>query len=133
MKTQTLTHIASVRLESLSLAEQTMHLLGWNWDQYTDHQFEQYCNFVDRLCHGWPLIRQEILYSPIFRGFWINEWNERTQCDWLPMALDNRDMEAYVMDEYLFLHSVARLYNDEAFSQGYHHALALIRKGGQAC
>ena len=94
MKTKTLTHIAKVRLESLTQSEQVMELLGWNWDQYTEHQFEQYCLFVDKVCQGWPRVREEILYSPVFRGFWINQWIIRNEWDWLPMAIDCRDNHA---------------------------------------
>lgn len=131
MKTKTLTHIARVRLESLTQSGQVMELLGWNWDQYTGHQFEQYLLFVDKVCQGWPRVREEILYSPVFRGFWINEWNIRTAIDWLPMAIDNQDNHAWCFEEYLHLHNHIRLMGDQHFDLAYHHTLGVIRKGGR--
>lgn len=129
MKTQTLTHIESIRLESLSLAEQTIQLLGWNWEQYTEHQFSEYCQFVDRICEGWyPEVRKQILYSPIFRGYWINEWNERTAIDWLPMASEDGNSHAYNLEEYFFLHDHMRLLNDDDFLMGYHRVTDMIRR-----
>src|SRR5690606_5750025 len=131
MKTKTLTHIAKVRLESLTQSEQVMELLGWNWDQYTEHQFEQYLLFVDKVCDGWPRVREEILYSPVFRGFWINEWNLRNEFDWLPMAIDCRDNHALCFDEYLYIHNHMRLMDEQHFNLAYHHTLGVIKKGGR--
>jgi len=127
---KTLTHIAKVRLESLTLSGQVMELLGWSWEQYTEHQFEQYCLFVDKVCQGWPRVREEILYSPVFRGFWINEWNQRNEWDWLPLATDCRDDFALIYDEYLYNHSHVRLLADDYFLSAYNHLLEVMRKGG---
>ena len=131
MKTKTLTHIAQIRLESLTQSEQVMELLGWNWDQFTEHQFEQYCLFVDKVCKGWPRVREELLYSEVFRGFWINQWNIRNEWDWLPMAIDCRDNHALYFDEYLYIHNHMRLMDDQAFSLAYNHLLEVMRKGGR--
>lgn len=132
MKTETLTHKQKVKLEHLSQAAQVCNLLGWTWEQFTEHQFEQYLLFVDKICQGWPAVREEIQSSPVFRGFWINEWNQRVALDWLPMAIDNCEAEAYIMDEYLFVNNHIRLLNDEQFMVGYNHVCRMIRKGDKS-
>lgn len=132
MKTLTKTsHIGTVRNNNLELKDQVQSCLDWTDQEYCDHQFEQYCEFVESLTTGWHKVREQILYSAVFRGFWNNNWSERDR-EFLGFAetflQDNTDPEdiAYVLDEYRFSNSAKRLLEDDEFMSKYYQILKLL-------
>ena len=122
--------------------------LDWSEDQYYQHQYEQYEEFLKRMLHGFPeSVCNKIRYSPLMRGLWNNEWFNRTSGRFLIMAshLLFEGMEVYedgelyiiepiegakehVYDEYMFIHNGKLLVNDVDFLIRYSHVLELIRK-----
>ncbi|MBD1394292.1 hypothetical protein [Mucilaginibacter glaciei] len=130
MKTKELiikrTHIALVRAENNSQLSEVCELLEWTEEHYCKHQFYQYQMFVKSLCEGWPAVRFEIEYSPLFRGFFNNEWSSRNDTDFLPFSYDCKFDVPYMLEEYLFIHSYKRLLNDELFMMRFEHVRAMI-------
>ncbi|MEO7212625.1 hypothetical protein [Mucilaginibacter sp.] len=120
------THIAEVRETNTSQMGEVCDLLGWTIDQYTDYQFYQYQMFVWELCKGWPMVRKEIEYSPVFRGFWNNEWSHRNQHEFLPFAYDIKYDKWQMLEEYRLLNDHEALLNDDAFLIRYEHVRRLI-------
>src|SRR5690606_16555873 len=59
-------------------ATEICKILGWTDQQYYDHQYLQYEDFLKRslFCAN---IEQynEVRYSELMRGFWNNEWVQR--------------------------------------------------------
>lgn len=98
--------------------------LGMTDEQYCWHQFNEYCAFVEKLTGGWGMIRAQLLYSPVFRGFWNNEWARRNREDFLPFA-EGLELETN-LSEYDFIHSHVRLMNDEEFMDRYNNILKII-------
>ncbi|WP_286755471.1 hypothetical protein [Roseivirga sp. UBA838] len=119
------THIAKVRAAMQTTREQVQQLLGWDQQAYCDFQFQQYCAFVEKITDGWPQVRNDLMYSPVFRGFWNYEWNIRDQRDWLSFASDCEDY-GYKLSEYLFLNDHLRLLQDEDFMRAYNQTLEVI-------
>lgn len=127
MNTKT-THIQKVRQSNLEAMHQVQQILSWSHDRYCQYQFQQYCRFVEEITQGWDLVRKEIMYSPVFRGFWNNEWNARDHEDFLCSATDCEDSR-YNLEEYLFLHDTDRLMEDDDFMHRYSNILNIIRYG----
>lgn len=98
--------------------------LGMTSEQYCQHQFREYCAFVETIAEGWEKVRTQILYSPVFRGFWNNEWARRNREDFLPFAAD-MDLEVNLA-EYDFIHSHERLMHDDEFMERYNNVLRII-------
>lgn len=139
------TIIGELRNEVAGNASEVCHLLGWTFEQYCLHQLEVYTRLVDRLFEGYPEeLKQNLLYSPVFRGFFNKEWDLRNR-EFIPFAIDitSRVMavdclgelhdefwgmhgDAYLLDEYLFLNSVTRLVNDRYFMDRYCNLLRII-------
>ena len=153
MKTALIKPRKSTRSERtvLSIKRQVAEVcgyLGWTEDQYYQHQFEQYEEFLKRQLYGYPeSFYNRIRYSPLMRGLWNNEWFNRTTGKFLIMArfhlfkgmeVDEdgglliiepvEGAEQHVYDEYMFIHSGKLLVNDLDFMSRYHHVLTLIRK-----
>jgi len=145
MKTLTKTHIAQVRQRNLNTAEQVIDCLDWDWAEYTAHQFDEYMKFTETICCDWKLIAYNIQVSPVFRGFWNNEWNARNETEFLPFAHDVVDDQFIVVSdgrlilqpgigaghfdlesEYLHIHSFERLLNSDAFLARYEHIIKLV-------
>jgi hypothetical protein len=122
------THIGKVRESDLTTTEQVQKVLEWTHEQYCNHQYEEYESFLARENIEHPVICQELRYSEIFRGFWINEWTLRNQQEFLPFALDCEMDVAYITDEYLFINNHKRLINDHFFMDKYEYMLNLILK-----
>lgn len=125
MKTVKTPHIQQQRDLILTDQEETQAVLHWNHEEYCLHQFGEYCAFVEALTEGWKSVREDILYSPTFRGFWNSEWARRNNEDFLCFAIDCPDYN-YLKTEYLFLHCHERLLEDEEFMTRYSHILKLI-------
>lgn len=123
------THIQKVRDRNQAEMKQVQDILSWSQERYCEYQFAQYCRFVEELTEGWEMVRKEILYSPVFRGFWINEWNLRDHQDFLCFATECTDSR-YNLEEYLFLHDTDRLMEDDLFMTKYSNILNIIRYGG---
>lgn len=126
MKATTPTHIARIRQSSASHAEKVQALLHWTHEDYTTIQFKEYCLFVELISEGYPEVRNEILYSPVFRGFWNNEWNRRDKEEFLENALDSGLPRDILETEYFFLHSSEALLEDDAFMFRYAQILKMI-------
>lgn len=98
--------------------------LGMTSEAYCWHQFREYCAFVEGLTEGWDKVRKQLLYSPVFRGFWNNEWARRNREDFLPFAAGN-ELELNLA-EYDYIHSHERLMHDEDFMDRYANILRII-------
>ncbi|MDO9554561.1 hypothetical protein [Rhodonellum sp.] len=118
-------HIGTIRRIHTHDMARVMHCLKWTQQEYCDFQFFQYCAFVDTLTEGWAKVREEILYSPVFRGFWNSEWAKRDAEEFLEFAMDIQDRD-YVTSEYLFIHDHKRLLDEDEFMNRYSHLLKLI-------
>ena len=125
MKTKK-SHIAKSRLELLYSREQVLLLLGWTRETYCDFQFAEYMAFGEAISEGWPAVRNQLLYSPVFRGFWCKAWSQRETTDFIPFAKDCTDY-SHKLSEYHHLHSHLRLLEDEAFMDQYNHILDIVR------
>lgn len=125
MKTVKTPHIQQQRDLIQSGQDHAQNLLKWSHEEYCHHQFDEYCLFVEALTEGWTAVRQDILYSPVFRGFWNSEWDKRNREDFLEFAPDCPDYK-YLKTEYLFIHSHERLLEEEEFMVKYSHILKLI-------
>lgn len=149
MKTLTkTTHIARIRQADQSQVQQVCRLLAWDEQQYCQYQFYQYTGFLTRMFHEWPdIMLQQVMYSPTMRGFWNNEWAQRTDDEFLPFAKvlteDAIEVEpggnmitvpgmelgdAYLMDEYLLIHNIMALVDDDLFMMKYNNVLSLISR-----
>lgn len=125
---KTLTHIETVRREILTLDERVTDMLGWDWDMYTEHKFDEYCRFAEAICRGHEPIRTQLLYSPVFRGFWVSEWAARTKKDWMINAIHHRFDRPFITAEYLYIHNHEVLMYEDAFLCKYEQVLTLIRR-----
>lgn len=125
MKTTLSTHIQQQRELILDEQTQAQDLLKWSHEDYCFHQFGEYCAFVESLTEGWPAVREDILYSPVFRGFWNKEWAERNRIDFLAFAPECPDFH-YLKTEYLFIHSHERLLEDDEFMTRYGHLIKIL-------
>jgi hypothetical protein len=125
MKATKTPHIQQQRNLIQTDQELAQTLLQWSHEEYCIHQFGEYCAFVEALTEGWAAVRQDILYSPVFRGFWNAQWAIRNREDFLEFATDCPDYH-YLKTEYLFVHSHERLLEDEEFMTRYSHMLKLI-------
>lgn len=120
------THIQTQRLTAASEAEQVQSLLSWTHEDYCTIQFKEYCAFVESISEGYPQVQKEILYSPVFRGFWNNEWNRRDRQEFLEHAIDSGLTRDVLETEYFFIHCHEVLLEDDAFMIRYSHILKLI-------
>lgn len=125
MKTTAKRHIQQQRELILDEQSQAQQLLKWSHEDYCNHQFGEYCAFVEALTEGWQSIREDILYSSVFRGFWNSEWATRNRAEFLDFAPDCPDQH-YLKTEYLFIHSHERLLEDELFMTKYGHLIKLL-------
>jgi hypothetical protein len=125
MKTITTKHIQQQRELIKDEQAQAQLLLTWTHEDYCIHQFGEYCAFVEALTEGWPAVREDILYSPVFRGFWTSEWATRNRLDFLAFATECPDYH-YMKTEYLFIHSHERLLEDEEFMGRYGHLIKIL-------
>ncbi|PSL06568.1 hypothetical protein [Cecembia rubra] len=124
-------HIGKVRKASKDQKQEIQDLLMWSDDAYCRFQFREYCHFVETLTTGWLKVREQILYSPVFRGFWNNEWNARDR-EFLEFTdsfskypLDQQE-RVYCMTEYMLLHSHKALLEDDEFMMRYYQILKLL-------
>lgn len=121
------THISKIRACHHDQLEQVCELLNLTAEQYCWHQYKQYERFVAQACAGHQEIKKLIRHSPIFRGFWNNEWAQRNEQQFLPYAYECKYDENYIMEEYKFIHSADRLYNDEEFYNRFESIVKLIK------
>jgi hypothetical protein len=138
-------HIATIRQANQTQMQQVCQLLGWTLNQYCQHQYYTYEKLIERICYGYPAIAQQMRYSPVFRGFFNQEWALRTQTEFLPFAHDLvQDIlqvnhhgqletilgtpygDAYLHDEYAYIHNPMLLVNNHAFMHKYNNLLHLI-------
>ena len=151
MKTalKTNTHVAQVISDNLNQMQTVCELLNWTEQQYCNFQFEQYEAFIDMMFYGYPeIFANSVKHSPSFRGFWNCQVAERNRLDFIDFAKAeteelhevNMDGElipykalpfgdAYIVDEFMFIHNPKRLMHDEEFMIQYNHTLKLIAYG----
>jgi hypothetical protein len=120
------THISKVRYKHENLMNAVCELLDWTPMQYCENQFEQYTLFVNTMCAQWPNRCKEISYSPVFRGFWNNEWAARNELDFMPFAYDCKFDKDYLLEEYLFINDHIRLIHDDAFYCRFEQIIKMI-------
>lgn len=146
-ETKKQTHMSQVREADLGNMFQVCELLGWTQDQYCEHQLEQYTKFLKLALAAMPTyIQNKAAYSPVLRGFWNNEWFSRNEREFLPMAIDylrhsnsyvyedgthylcwdNTEFINLVADEYLKIHSMDELADDERFLIRFYNNLKII-------
>ena len=142
--TKTTTHIARAKQYNDKVMQQVCELLNWTEQQYCDHQYRIYEKIVDRLFYEMPKEQQSIRYSPVFRGFFINEWNKRTIVEFLSYAviadsetcigadgsLNHQEISDSANDEqeYLFVHHQHKIIGDTTFLTSLNQALDIIFK-----
>lgn len=123
-------------------------MLNWTDQQYYDHQYEEYEQFLKRALFSARIeVYNTVRYSPLMRGLWNNEWIVRNIENFLPFGrefnfsgvaeYENEELVLYLpmdttlstlIDEYEFIHNGKRLYSDQSFMIKYHHVLTLISK-----
>ncbi|MBY0377486.1 MAG: hypothetical protein K2Q33_02845 [Gammaproteobacteria bacterium] len=138
MKTLTKhTHISKVREINKGTSEQICELLNWDWDRFCRHQYNCYETFIAKACELLPQAKEVLRYSPVFRGWFCNEWIKRNELDFLPFAIAETTErfgfigdkfeefelmekgDIYLIDEYLMINCPNRLYYDDDFSLKY--------------
>jgi hypothetical protein len=92
-------------------------LLHWTPEQYCQHQYEQYEKFAAIATRyvRYPELKDWIRLSPVYRGFWNNEWEQRNRVEFINYAYYNSDNHVNVVEEYRYVHSADRLLFDELF------------------
>ena len=120
------TRIARIREDNGNQVQEICQLLGWTIDEYCWNQFREYQLFVAELCAGWPEVKREIEYSPVFRGFFNNEWNSRNENEFLPAAYEMKFDSWYLLHEFREIHDYNRLLDDERFMQKYEQIRGLM-------
>lgn len=121
------THIERVRKTDQDLIGEICNQIGWSIERYYWHQFNNYLYFADVMFRGWPKgIKQQITYSPVFRGFWNNEAALRN-AEFIPFAFDTHSIKDRV-SEFLFMHDPSTLMNDDLFMMKYNATLNIIHK-----
>ena len=121
------THIGKIRASHHDQREEVCSLLNLTDLQYCWHQYRQYERFVSKACAGYPQYKNMIRLSPIFRGFWNNEWAQRNEVEFLPYAYECKFDEQYILEEYKFIHSADRLFNEEAFYDRFENIIKLLK------
>lgn len=140
--------IAKTRQADHTQMQKVCELLKWDEQQYCNHQFEQYTDFLTRMFMGWPdIMLRQVLYSPTMRGFFNNEWSKRTDVEFFSFAkdliapvlevdesgtlisLEGMPLgDCYLIDEYCCIHSSRGLINNDAFMIKYNDVLKMVRK-----
>jgi|SRR6185437_11120475 len=120
------THIAEVREQQANQMDEVCALLEWSRDKYCRHQFSEYEKFCQLLAGFDPELKRRLRYSPVFRGFWNNEWASRNATDFLPFATECENGPAWILEEYLFINSAARLIMCNAFARRFEKILKSI-------
>jgi len=143
-----ITHAGRACMISDNQVAEISEMLGWTDQQYYEHQFEQYEEFLKRSFYGCSIeTYNKVRYSELMRGLWNNEWILRNEEVFLPMArfhlfngmeVDDNGVlfritpvegsKEHVRDEYEFIHSGKLLYNNSKFLVKYYHILKLISK-----
>ncbi|MGE0931700.1 hypothetical protein [Peijinzhouia sedimentorum] len=131
MKTATKTHIGQVRQHHAEAKQSIAELLGWSEQEYCNFQFAEYCKFADTLYEGWDAAREQLMYSPVFRGFWLNQWHMRDA-----LILEESTSRSYLSEEfrrihferkYMLINDHRTLMDDDDFMESYGHLLTIIR------
>lgn len=139
------THIGRHRRQQGSMAERACMALGWTMERYCRHQFSEYLKFTSELYKDYPVIREQVATSAVFRGYWNHQWSKRTQWWFLPYAEEYMDDlyevndlgelvvwlgkgagHADFVDEYLMVHDHRHLMDDDRFMDGLNGILRLI-------
>jgi hypothetical protein len=109
------THIDTVRESYSNQMEEVCQILAWKQNDFCMHQFAEYERFAKIVSLEFPHLLNRIRYSPVFRGFWVNEWAQRNQLNFIPYSKECAFSRIWILDEYLFLNDAERLYRDEGF------------------
>lgn len=147
IKTSTKTaNVDQVRKANQSQLERVCEILGWDLDQYTNYQFDQYTAFITRSFAGFPVMLKQVLYSDVMRGMWNNEVEKRNRERFLPFAeaevvdtswVDRNNKfcfipalpygDRFLVDEFYSIHDSQSLKNNDAFMYQFNNTLKLIR------
>lgn len=122
------THIGKVRAEQADDMQAVCELLLMTPEAYCWDQYRQYESFVAIACEHKYELMLPILTSPLYRGFWNNEWSQRNRDMFLPAAYDCK-FEVYEMRaEYRYIQDANRLYYDTAFYLRFENIVRMICK-----
>lgn len=119
-------HISEVREQQASQMDEVCQVLSWSAMKYCMHQFSQYERFVEMLAGHDVRLKSKLRFSPVFRGFWNNEWAMRNEKEFLPFSGDVAFTKAWILEEYLFINDAERLINDDRFYNRFEHILKHI-------
>lgn len=109
------THIETVRESHCNLMDNICDILSWTQEDFCNHQFAEYEGFARLVARDYPAYRERIRYSPVFRGFFNNEWAKRNELNFMPFAVDSAFSKLWILDEYLYMNDAEVLWRDEAF------------------
>lgn len=127
-------------------AAEISKMLGWNEDQYYEHQYQQYEEYLKRSMYNLSLeLYNEARYSELMRGFWNNEWVRRNYSfllaaedllyEGLAVDADGKLIElaqdeavlAHLYDEYMYVHNAMLLSTNPYLRERFEHVLTLIK------
>ncbi|MFD2874074.1 hypothetical protein ACFS5N_16445 [Mucilaginibacter ximonensis] len=130
MKTLTIpaTHIGKVRDRQAEELGEICALLGYTPEHYCWDQYRQYESFVAMACENKYELMRPILTSPLYRGFWNNEWSARNQQKFLPAAYECKFDVPEMRAEYRYIHDAKQLYTDENFYNRFENVVRMICK-----
>jgi len=112
--------------KSVSINKRSRDFIEFSYEEFCNHQFENYENFVSLDFNQYPGLAKTIRYSAAFRKFWNVEWLYRNQTEFLPFAEDCSLSVKELRHEYFFMHSPERLLNQPAFLNRYEDILKSI-------
>lgn len=126
-------------------AAEICKILGWTEQQYYDHQYEQYEEYLKRSLYG---LQEELYnasrYSGLMRGFWNNEWVRRNYSfllvaedllyEGVAVDTDGQLIEithdeavlAHLYDEYMYMHNAVLLSSNPYVRERFMHILKLM-------
>lgn len=138
--------IEQTRIMNESQISTICSVLGWTEQQYCEHQFMQYEAFLNMIFENGSLsVGNKAKYSPIFRGFWNNQWMQRNE-EFLKIAkyvvfsgfeVDDSGELIKVLPpderciakldrDYRTLHDAKKLIVDHCFMDGFESVFTLI-------
>jgi hypothetical protein len=120
------THIGKVRANQADELMAVCELLEVTPEYYCWDQYRQYEDFVALACRNNEHLALPILTSPLYRGFWNNEWSDRNQKLFLPSAYDCKFDISEMRAEYRYIHDSNRLYYCESFYSRFENILTMI-------
>lgn len=122
-----ITHLERTRTAQADQMGEICELLEWDKPRFCWHQYEQYEEFVRLVCKDAPHWAVKLRYSPVFAGFWKNEWAMRNAREFLSFAWDCDFATNEIEEEYLYINSAAYLLMDIGFKYRFESILKSIK------